>query len=204
MYKNLMDEELVKLYREEGNQEAFNVLYARYKGFIYSQCAKFYADGYAREDFVQEGYAGLLEAIQNYKEEYKFNPFAMMVIKGSLVTGLKTATRRKHERLNNADRIERKIESEEGSREVIEYIPNHTAASPVSYIEKEEYIHELICRLEDTLTTLEKRSIELFMEEYTYVDIARELNESEKTIDNALHRARKKLRDIQYFITSRA
>ena len=68
--QNLTDEQLAKL-SQSGDKTAQEQLFLRYKKLVRACARKYFLKGGDEEDLIQVGMIGLLQAIENYKEEGK-------------------------------------------------------------------------------------------------------------------------------------
>ena len=66
-------------------------------------------------------------------------------------------------------------------------------SEPLSSLLKKEYANKVSKVIKTQLTFYEKQVLQLFIEGYSYEDIAEKTNKSYKAVDGALQRARKKL-----------
>ena len=66
-------------------------------------------------------------------------------------------------------------------------------SEPLSSLLKKEYANKVSKVIKTQLTLYEKQVLQLFIEGYSYEDIAEKTNKSYKAVDGALQRARKKL-----------
>ena len=181
-YKNVSDEEIVAQIRG-GNYELIPVIFGRYEKQI-----RYYVDKYCREsdreDASQEASLALYSAVKDYdKSKSAFSSFASLCIKRSVIYWLKRANRKKS--------------IPEELLEPIENVSIPDCNSPEKiFFDKESYkalAHNI--RLE--LSGLEFVVLRLFLSGKKYIDIADELGISEKSVNNALLRIRKKLKDKQ-------
>lgn len=62
-------------------------------------------------------------------------------------------------------------------------------------VERESY-SELLRRMEEELTELEKQVLVRFLDGLSYTDIADELGKSVKSVDNAIQRVKKKVKKL--------
>ena len=79
-FTNYSDEQLVHLY-EDGNNEAFSTLVARYKDKIYTSIYLLVKDKYLAEDLFQDVFIRIIDTLKGgrYKEEGKFLPWALRI-----------------------------------------------------------------------------------------------------------------------------
>ncbi len=105
-YKNYNDYELVYEIRDN-NEDAYNILVEKYSMLINKYATEYYRKTKAYkleyEDLVQEGYIGLLQALDSYDEKTcLFYTFASLCIKREMERHIKTFSRAKHMPLNDA------------------------------------------------------------------------------------------------------
>lgn len=188
---DLSDEELINMINN-GNSLATSELFGRYRTTLKQKCRVFSASNMDYEDLLQEGMIGLYTAIQKYNAStgVPFNFLAKVCINHQILNALKASKRKKHEILNNSLSLN-SIVNEESDQDKIEFMSLITSKSktPESVLldtEKYNIIKSL-------LSPLENQIFLLFLDGYTYFDIAREVGTTKKAVDNALQRIKKKL-----------
>jgi RNA polymerase sigma-70 factor, ECF subfamily len=62
----IADEEIVRRFRETGDRECFEELFAKYRKKVYFACRAFYSDGGAAEDATQETFLRAYEKIHQF------------------------------------------------------------------------------------------------------------------------------------------
>ena len=89
---SLSDEDLVDL-AKKGNEDAKDILYSRYKSFIRAKAYPYFLMGADKEDLVQEGIWGLLNAIQRFdrSQSASFRSFLNICVTGAVFTAIKKA-----------------------------------------------------------------------------------------------------------------
>ena len=80
----MTDEELVALCRE-GDKNAWEELFTRYKPRVLKIARRFFLSGGDTEDLVQEGMCGLYSAVNGYNKVRNFSGFASSCIKKSVL-----------------------------------------------------------------------------------------------------------------------
>lgn len=193
-FKQLADEDLLVLI-DKGNVQALEFLINKYKRFVWSKSQTYYLMGGDKEDIIQEGMIGLYKAICDYDKTKlaSFKGFADLCITRQIITAIKSATRQKHLPLNSYVSLDKPLSTEESDRALIEVITNKDEADPQSILLAREGWQHTKLKLLETLSHLEHRSFDLYLQGYTYDEIAREVNRHVKAVDNALVRVRKKL-----------
>ena len=182
------DYELVYL-AQEGNEEAINLIYQKYKPIIVkkSKNAILYAThhGIDINDIMQEGYIGLDEAIHNFFQDgdASFYTFAMICIDRKIVNYLKRATGSKDKTLNDAVSIDDSLERVIGNKTNIESL----------MVDREEE-KLIIEKFRLVLTNFERDVFDLLIIGYTFEEIGKYLNRDVKSIYNTFHRIKNKFK----------
>ena len=178
--KKLSDNEVILLINR-GEYENLQIIIDRYLPIIIG-IAKQYCPENEVEDAVQEATFALYSAVKNYdSQKSTFSTFAGVCIKRAVIS---------HLRKNNAQKAipEELILSIDGAD-----IP--TAATPESiFIEKEDF-DTLAANIKLELSNLEYSVLQHFLEGKSYSEIALLLGITEKAVDNALARIRKKIKN---------
>ncbi len=172
------DESLVALAREN-NEEAFAVLVTRCSGMLKTLSAQLCRGILDPEDLAQEGLLGLLSAVQTYRpsETVTFRTYAYTCMRNRMVSAL---------RRRSGVEAESTIEEDEPSIASAGY-------DPASVLVRQEEVQQLQTRLQRDLTSLEYRVLMAHLSGYSYREIAERLELTEKSVDNALQRLRRKL-----------
>lgn len=182
---NLPDEQLCLLFRD-GNMDAIAVLISRYLGLVRSKASFFDTVGLERDDLIQEGLLGVLDAAKNYDEEKKasFRTFASKCIQNKLSTAASTASSKKNHPLNCY------VELDEGL-EQSDMVPN-----PETLFISKETVDILSDHMKKLLSDLELSVLLGFLDGLHYEELAESLGVSVKSVGNALQRVRKKLKAV--------
>lgn len=181
-YKNVSDEEIVAQIRG-GNYELIPVIFGRYEKQIGYYVGKYCRES-EREDASQEASLALYSAIKDYdKERSAFSSFASLCIKRAVTDLVKRANRKKN--------------IPEELLEPIEDISIPDSNSPEKIFFDKEAYKALTHNIRLELSGLEFAVLQLFLSGKRYIDIADELGISEKSVNNALMRIRRKLKDKQ-------
>ncbi|WP_228459600.1 LuxR C-terminal-related transcriptional regulator [Priestia megaterium] len=81
----------------------------------------------------------------------------------------------------------------------MEMLPHPRAVSPEQATVEKENKREREQRLQEILSPIEKDVFALYMKGQTYMQISQDLHLSQKTVDNALYRIKKKMKhQMQY------
>ena len=136
-----------------------------------------------RSDLIQEGMIGLLGSVYGYDpdEGVRFETFATVCISNRIKSAVRNQLRSKHMPLNGYVDIDGVEISDDMS-------------DPQTMIIMQERFEDLSESIEKKLTHLEKDVLRLHIGGHNYSSIAEVLSISVKSVDNALQRARKKLK----------
>ncbi len=188
------DEELWR-YAKYGNTRAEEELIERYTRLVRICARPYFLAGGDSEDLTQEGFLGLLNAIRSYSPESgaKFRPFAEVCIRNRILEAVRSASRKKHEPLNGGVSLEYVILSEEEARPSTEVKPEVFSRSPEEQVLAKESEKEFYSTFSRCLSSFETEVLFHFLEGLTYRQIAAEVGRTEKAVDNAVQRIRRKL-----------
>lgn len=178
--KKLTDNEVISLINS-GEYENLQIIIDRYLPLII-KTVKNYCPENEVEDAMQEATFALYSAVKAYNPQKAcFSAFATVCIKRAVIA---------HLRKNNSQKAipdELLFSIDEAD------IP--IAATPESIlIEKEDY-KTLTDNIRLELSKLEYNVLQSFLEGKSYTEIAKGLNITEKAVDNALARIRKKIKN---------
>ena len=176
------DEELALLART--SMEAEGILLSRYLHLIQYYAFR-YAVGADADDLVQEGLIALLYAIPQYVPEKgtKFSAYAQVCIQNRMRNVLQRSKR-------NPEPVEN-LEEYWGADFVDEATPESI------FLEKEQgdLFRKQVMEL---LSDKEWKVLELIVEGASYAETAKKLGISEKSVDNAMQRIRRKMRSVHH------
>ena len=190
------DLELVERF-QGGCPEALDVVITRYRRFARAKARSYFLIGADHDDVEQEALIGLYKAARDFRPEHQssFRAFAELCITRQIITAIKTATRQKHQALNQYVSISTPRTSEDsGDRAVDELIHVHRhGADPADRVVAQERFGAMRQRLSEVLSGLEVEVLSLYVEGRSYHEIGEELGRHVKSIDNALQRIKRKL-----------
>ncbi len=197
MARNLeqMEDEQIALLAQQGDEEAAEYLLNKYKNFVRSKAHSYFLVGADHEDIVQEGMIGLFKAFRDFRPDKlaSFHAFAELCVTRQIITAIKTATRQKHIPLNSYISLNRPIYEEEGDRTLIDVITERQMPGPEELLISRESLSRIESRIRETLSPLERRVLEAYMDGKSYQEIAEMLGRHAKSVDNALQRVKRKL-----------
>jgi len=179
-----------------GDHEALGALIDRYRRFARAKSRGYFLVGGDSDDIEQEALIGLYKAARDFRPEHQasFRAFAELCITRQIITAIKTATRQKHQPLNQYVSISGTRGGDEpGERSVEDLVLVHHDADPADRIVSDERIGSLRDAMQALLSTLEVEVLGLYVEGKSYQEIGEQLGRHVKSIDNALQRIKRKL-----------
>lgn len=191
-YVGLTDEELVEQIRMQ-NHGAMDYLLDKYRNMVKRETREIYIIGADSEDLMQEGMIGLFKAIRDYNEEKQcsFHTFARLCVKRQICTAVTTSNRKKHYPLNHY--ISFYSQDEETNSTVMDVLAAAENSNPESNLLMQEQVGGLVNKMDTLLSKYERKVLELYLDGLSYGRIGEELGKTEKSVDNAIQRIRKKL-----------
>lgn len=179
----LNDNELIKK-AKAGDSIALDALMSRYKSLASKIARNYFLIGGDYDDLVQEAMIGLYKAYTSYDTSSKtsFSTFAHMCITRNVQSAIKIANRKKNAILNQSVDILKQSDTLVS--------PN---PSPDEKLIQNENIESIKQNIQGSLSKFEQQVLSMFLKGYSYKDIATKLSVTNKSIDNALSRIRKKL-----------
>ena len=178
-FDSMTDEEIA-LMAQQGDIDASEYLLNKYKNFVRSKARSYFLVGADHEDIVQEGMIGLYEAIVGYDGSSSFRTFASLCVQRRIIDAVKSATRLKNRALNTS------VSIEESALEAAE----DPELAVIDGENKQEFL-QLMGRI---LSAFEFQVVVLYMDGLSAAEIAASLSKPYKSVDNALQRAKNKLR----------
>ncbi len=192
-YENISDEQLIEEIRL-GDNEAQNYLLEKYRNVVNMKANRFFLIGAEDDDMIQEGMIGLFKAIQSFdlEKNNSFKTFANLCIERQLITAIKSSNRQKHIPLNSYFSLNLTAYDENEDTEVIDILDANIVEDPLETITKREYREFIENKIEQNLSSFEKKVLNRYIQGESYIDIATRLEAPVKAIDNAIQRIRKK------------
>lgn len=197
-YCNYTDEELIAHFRD-GDDAVMDFILEKYKKTVINKAKTLYLMGGDEDDLIQEGMIGLFKAVMDYKDDRdaSFNTFANLCISRQMYKAIQSASRKKNQPLNSyvsfyengIDEIENYMEKGEGGNQGLNQNPEHMLID-------QENEASLKANIAKTLSALEQRVMDLYIEGNDYKSIALKLGKSPKSIDNTIQRIKNKLSRI--------
>lgn len=181
----LSDNSLIDLIRS-GNESkqgrnAATVLISRYLNLVWKKACSFSGNYADVQDLSQEGLLALLKAISSFNPQngVKFSAYANICIGNKLKSAVL--------KFNSASGSFSLEDSETDLPE---------SASPESICLEKEFTENIYREISSMLSDKEWSVFKLYLEDLPYSEIAGKLNISEKSVDNAVFRVRRKLKSL--------
>jgi RNA polymerase sporulation-specific sigma factor len=191
----LADDDLVARFHN-GDTDALNVLLERYRRFARAKSRGYFLVGADSDDIEQEGMIGLYKAVRDFRPDRQssFRAFAELCITRQVITAIKTATRQKHQPLNQYVSISGVRGSDDpGERSVEDLLDDHYIADPAEEVVAAEGMDAMRQAMAEMLSGLEVDVLKLYVSGKSYQEIGDQLGRHVKSIDNALQRIKRKL-----------
>ena len=181
-YNSLDDNTLARL-SKNGDDNAFNELAMRYLNTINFIARKYSAEGYEQNDFVQEGLLALLYACRTFDENGSsgFKNYMSVVVERRFISIIR--------RMNTKKTVpDSALVQIDGLSEELE----DNAQSPEQLLMDREQLSTMQSKLKDILSDKEYQTLMLYASGLSYGSISKQLGVTEKSVDNALQRVRRK------------
>lgn len=195
-YGIMTDEQLIKSLRS-GETAITDYIMDKYKYLVRRKAKAMYLLGGENDDLIQEGMIGLFKAIRDYdiNQDTSFYSFAELCIARQLYSAIKASQRQKHMPLNSYVSIYEDADEskEERQQPLVDQIQTVKDNNPEELFLNKEYLQRVEQELRDKLSDLESRVLYLHLMGEDYKTIARLLDKSPKSIDNALQRIKNKV-----------
>ncbi|MBQ9961585.1 MAG: RNA polymerase sporulation sigma factor SigH [Firmicutes bacterium] len=192
-YNVFTDEEMVRM-AQEGSSTAAEHLIEKYKELAKIKSAKYYIIGGDKEDVVQEGMIGIFKAIREFDEskEASFKTFAEICINRQIISAIRKANLQKHQILNESVSLNQEQNPAEDAATLEEMICSKND-NPESLMLMQEIVEYLRSDNDKLFSPLEKKVLDKMLQGKKYREIAADLEKSDKSIDNAIQRIKKKI-----------
>ena len=183
-YPEMTDKELFERLGR-GESEVADFLLEKYKPMVKRQARTLYLIGGENDDLIQEGMIGLYKAIRTYRPgESAFASYAQVCVNRQMYTAVQASSRKKHEPLNEYISL---------SEDLNLFLLDNPESRMIAQ-ENMEKRHQLI---DKQLSSMERQVLKLYLEGGSYEEIAEEMGRSEKSVDNAIQRLKKKLKKVE-------
>lgn len=173
-------------YDSENAEARLSALLAEYMHVIKREALRYNvgAMGLGREDLELEGMMGLLRAARGWLPDAgaSFSTYAGRCIRNAISSAAAAASRDKHQPLNTGVSLDEDILSASG------------VETPEAHSDASELRSELLEAISTALSSFEREALTLHLTGLSAAQTAERLGRTPKSIENALARARKKIK----------
>ena len=189
-YEGIPDEELIRR-AQKGEKKLEEFLIDKYKGMVRKKAHAMFLIGGEQEDLIQEGMIGLFRAVRDYRpsKNASFATFASLCVERQIYKAIEISGRQKHRPLNSYISL-----SEENSP--LKNTEDTKQQNPEEIIIDRESTNLMQEKIKERLSPFENQVLRAYLEGKDYHQIARQMEKSPKSIDNALQRIRNKIHDL--------
>lgn len=189
-YEGIPDEELIRR-AQNGEKKLEEFLIDKYKGMVRKKAHAMFLIGGEQEDLIQEGMIGLFRAVRDYRpsKNASFATFASLCVERQIYKAIEISGRQKHRPLNSYISL-----SEENSP--LKNTEDTKQQNPEEIIIDRESTNLMQEKIKERLSPFENQVLSAYLEGKDYHQIARQMEKSPKSIDNALQRIRNKIHDL--------
>lgn len=180
------DYELLYLSKEDIDR-VVEVIYQKYKGVIYSKVLNYCPSNMYIDEYLNEAILSLYEAVDNYRDKYKFSTYLNNCIDNKLLNYKKSLERNKHKLLNNALSIE-----DDDIQLCLcnnNYNPEKLVLEELEYIELKEKILSKLNWKEELIFALREQN-------YTNKEISEITDNSLRNVYNIIRRIQNKVLNL--------
>jgi RNA polymerase sporulation-specific sigma factor len=191
----LSDDELVARF-QSGDGESVEVLLGRYRRFARSKARAYFLVGADADDVEQEAMIGLFKAARDFQADRQscFRVFAELCITRQIITAIKTATRHKHQPLNQYVSISSSRPDDDDSGQLADKLMGpDPVADPAEQVVSMQRMRDARRHMTERLSSLEVEVLRLHVEGNSYQEISEHLGRHVKSIDNSLQRIKRKV-----------
>ncbi len=170
-----------------GDKSAETELLNRYSPLAKAVAAGFFLSGGTSEDLFQEGMVGLYSAINTFDSAggAQFSSYAYTCIRHAVLDAVKKSLGAKYSALNNFVPI-------------VEIAGNMSPDDPEDELIKREQRGEFLQKISGLLSSLEFKVTVLYLDGLSTAEMAKSLKKPQKSVSNALARAKNKLYKSYY------
>lgn len=177
-----------------GSSEAEECLIRRYGRVVRSLARPYFLAGGDSEDLLQEGMLGLLSAIRRYDPAVgaSFRTYSVLCIRRRLLTAIRNAAGHKNVSLDDCLSLESPLFDEDQS--MMAYAPYlRDRRSPEDMVIDREESQKVYRSYIGVLSQFEQSVLGCYLSGMSYKEIAEATGKTDKSIDNAVQRIRKKI-----------
>lgn len=173
----------------KNHSQAVSELIKRYMPMINFQAYSVHKNSIDIDDFIQEGLIAFIRSIYAFdsQKQVTFKTFSSSCIRNALLNFAISQKTIKNKSLNDAVSLQENY--------FYDTVDFH-CSDPLSLVVMKENISEFKKNIESLLSNLELQALRLYLDEYSYEEIATMLCTTIKAVGNALQRVRRKIRSV--------
>ncbi len=173
----------------QGSQAAYTLLMQRYHKSVYHQMYQMVNNSDDAEDLTLEAFGKAFRRLESYTPNFAFSTWLFKIAINNCIDHL-----RKHKKRNSTVSIDSPIDAH-GEQDFARNIPDHNANPEAAMIRSQKVAH--IRALVNQLNMKYRLMVELrYYEEFSYEEIAQELNLPLGTVKAQLFRAKEILHQL--------
>ena len=199
VYDGIADEDLILRLRE-GEEQIMDYIISKYKNLVRSLSKRLYILGADYDDLLQEGMIGLFKAVKDYDpgRDASFYTFAELCINSQLYKAVQASNREKHSFLNQYISLysTSSMTGEEDGFGLLETLEDGRHVNPETVVIDSENLQALEKQINEELSEFEQEVLDLYLTGMPYKEIAAVLKKTDKATENALQRAKGKIKKI--------
>ena len=186
------DEELIKL-AKENNAHAVEVLLIRYAKITKNIAHTYFLRGGDMDDLYSAGNIATHKAIFTYNGKAKFSTYVYTCVQNAIFSVIRQSKSQKNKPLYDYISISGQDEDSDPDKTGILI---DTAFGPEDKMVQKERLKELTVLIKEKLSKYEFNILKLYVNGYSLPEIASKCKKEYKSVENAMHRIRKKIRAI--------
>lgn len=188
----MTNDELKKIAQIQcGDQGQLERFLTEKKPLVNLACRPYFFKGGDESDLAEEATIGLVSAVMTFdsSKNDNFDGYAVTLMRRRIINAVKSSNRLKHSVLNESEPLTLAV-GEDGA----EFERTAVSEDPIDRYLTEESVERFYQSAKRVLTEGEYRVLELFLEGYSYREIAEKTGASAKDVDNTIYRVKKKIK----------
>ena len=180
---------------KQGDFESMEYILQFFKPKVTAICREYFLLGADFDDLLQEGMIGLYKSIMGFNESKtdKFSSFASMCIHHQIQNAVKVASSKKNQPLNDyvSINIEGKFSEQADGPKIILQAPDKGAEQMSLDNESAKLLYQ---KVKNALTNEQYNILLMYLNGYSYSEIASTNNITSKKVDNIIQAIKRKLK----------
>lgn len=185
------------LQKAKTDNEAMEKVLNIYKPQVTAICRQYFLIGGDNDDLIQEGMIGLYRAVNSFDsaKNDNFASYSNICINNRLKSIIKSAKSKKNQPLNDYISIDVKDEYENNSSAKIVILSHNISPEKVSM--DKQYRENFETQIKSLLSDKQYSILIMFLNGYSYNEIATKINRNIKFVDNNIQSIKKKLKTLK-------